>query len=157
MASSQTNEGWRAPIPSEMHDTIVWACIGLGVVGLFGAFAAHADVAVIVTAWTAMFVKLASQANRSMCKDTALKVASGIIVAMGGIAVGMKVANGWLAFTGVGTIPAMICNAGTNAAMTYVIGRSAARVFLSADAGASVEELIKGILALFMPPNPKSI
>ncbi|TAL32255.1 MAG: DUF697 domain-containing protein [Phenylobacterium sp.] len=136
-----------------MHTTIVVAAGGLGVVGLFGAFTAHADVAVITAAWAGMFVKLGSQAGHSMNKDTCLKVATGVIVGIGGLAAGVKVANTWLAYTGVGTIPAMICNAGTNAGMTYIIGRSAARVFLASDAGTSVEEMIRAIIRLFSPPG----
>ncbi|MDO8381017.1 DUF697 domain-containing protein [Phenylobacterium sp.] len=151
MSNGGNADGWRAPIPSEMHNTVILAALGLGFVGLFGAFQAHADVAVIVAAWATMFVTLARQAGNAMSRDAALKVAAGVIVGIGGMAMGIKVANNWLAYTGVGTIPAMICNAGTNGFVTYIIGRSAARVFLTSDASATVEQMIRGIIRLFLP------
>jgi Domain of unknown function (DUF697) len=135
-------------IPSGMRATVAWTAAGLGTMGLFTAFAAHADVGAITTAWSGMFIRLAHQADLELDKDDALKIAAGVLVGIGGLAAGVKLANTWLAYTGVGTLPAMVCNAGTNGAVTYVIGCSAARVFISSDRGTSVQEMVKAIVRI---------
>jgi uncharacterized protein (DUF697 family) len=61
-----------------MKGTILATSLGLGAVGLFGAFAAHSDLMAITPAWTHMFLKLAKQAGKSLSKDTALKVVTGV-------------------------------------------------------------------------------
>ncbi|MEJ0027704.1 MAG: hypothetical protein WDN01_16895 [Rhizomicrobium sp.] len=132
-------------IPTAMQRTIYWSALALGIEGLFGVFTVHADVPIIVAAWTGMFVKLASQAGRKMDKTTATKVAAGIVVGVGGIASGMRLAETWLAYTGVGTLPAMICNAGTNAVFTYMVGCAIARVFLARDRNAPVATIVREV------------
>lgn len=149
--SLAVNGSWKEPIPDEMHRTIVWASLGLGFTGLFGVFTAHGDLAVIVPAWGAMIWKLSDQACIEFDRDAALKLAGGLAAAIGGLVTGVKVAEAFLAYTGVGTIPAMVCNAGTNAAVTYIVGRSIARVFLASDSGTSVEEMVAAVIRLIHP------
>ncbi len=152
--NGQDAEGWRAPIPGAMHDTIIWTTITTGAVGVAGAFGAHADLPVIAAAWATMFVKLAAKSGNAMSRDTALKVATGVIVGVGTFATGVKVATTWIAYTGIGTVPAILANVSTNGALTYMVGRSAARVFLTEDSGENIERMIKAILRMFLPPRP---
>lgn len=140
-------------VPTNMRRTIFWTSAGLGAEGLVGVFTAHADVGVITAAWVAMFVTLAHQAGREMDKDQALKIVAGIVVAIGGLAAGVKIANTWLVYTGVGTLPAMLCNLGTNAVMTYIIGMSAARVFLASDRSVTANEMIRAIIRMVRPSH----
>lgn len=138
-------------IPFWMHFTIIGTSIVLGVEGPVGAFAPHVDIGVIIAAWSFMFVALAALAGGQMERDKGLKIAAGLIAAMGGLAMGVKIANAWAAYTGFGTIPAMVCNAGTNALVTYMIGRATAQVFLSEGAGASVDQIINAIMRIIFP------
>jgi hypothetical protein len=135
-------------VPSNMRNTVRATALGLGALGIPGAFGAHADLVPITAAWATMLVTLASQAGREMDKDFAFKVAGGVIVAVGGFAAGVKTANTWLAWTGVGTLAAVLCNVGTNAALTYTTGMAAARVFLIEDKSASASDLILAIIRM---------
>ena len=129
-----------------MNATILWTSLSLGGLGLFTTFVAHADIGFVSVAWATMFVTLAIQAGHSLSKDTALKIAAGVMIGVGGLAGGIKVANTYFAYTGFGTIPAMLANAGTNATFTYIVGRAAAKTFLSMNALDSVEKIITTIL-----------
>lgn len=140
-------------IPAVMRRTVMWTAGGLGVEGLFSAFAAHADLAIITAAWTGMLVTLADQADLNLGKDQALKIATGVVVGIGGMAAGVKAANAFFAYTGVGTLPAMLCNAGTNGTVTYMVGMAAARVFMSEGKDACIEEIIRAIVRMIRP-NP---
>ena len=142
---------WKEPIPEAMHDIIVMASVGLGITGIFGVFVPHGDVPIIVAAWVGMFLKLAEEVKLEFDKDLAFKLAGGLVAAVGGLVSGVKIAETFLAYTGIGTIPAMICNVGTNAAMTYVIGRALARVFLASDRSTTIEEMIRGVIRLIRP------
>ncbi len=133
-------------IPLRMKWTIGVTATSLGAVGAFSFIAAHADIPVIAGAWGGMFVTLAMQAGRSLEKDTALKVAGGILVVLGGLATGAKVANTYFALTGVGTLPAMLANIGCNAGMTILVGRASAKVFLEAESLESWEKVVNLIL-----------
>jgi len=142
----------RAGEPTKKMKSIVrWAALGLGAEGFFGVFAAHADLGAITAAWITMFIALAAEAGTELDKATAMKIATGIVVGIGGMAAGIKMAEAWLAYTGVGTIPAMLCNAGTNAIMTYMIGNAAARVFVAQDGSACAEEVVKAIMRIVRP------
>lgn len=138
-------------IPADMKRTIILYTGGLGVEGFFGVFTPHWDVPIIIGAWTAMFGRLYNQAGTRLDKHTRRKIAAGVFLGIGGIAGGVKVANTTLAYTGVGTGPAMVANAGTNAIVTYLVGYAAARVFLSTDPGTPAREIVKAILALIVP------
>lgn len=136
----------RAPkIPASMQATIVWTAAGLGGTGFLSVFTGVADIGIITAAWATMFVTLAGKAGRKMDKDKALKIIAGLFMGVGGFAAGVKIVETGLAYTGIGTIPAMVLNAGTNAAMTYVVGRAAAQVFLSRDRATSVKQIAKSI------------
>jgi uncharacterized protein (DUF697 family) len=137
-----------AAVPWKMHLTIIWTAAGLGGVGLFSAFAAHADIAVISAAWTGMLVTLAVQAGHSLSKDGALKIVAGILFAVGGLAGGIKLANTYFAYTGVGTVPAMIVNAGANATLTYIVGKAAAKTFMELETLESAERVVVAIIAI---------
>lgn len=133
-------------IPANMHRTVLWTSCSLGGLGLFSAFAPHADLGVITTAWTAMFVTLAVQTGHKLSKDTALKIVGGILLGVGGIAGGAKLANTYFAYTGIGTIPAMLANAGANATITYLVGKAAAKTFIEMETLESVERIVASIL-----------
>ena len=114
-------------IPANMNFTIVFTSLSLGGMGFFTAFAAHADVPMITAAWSTMLLTLAVQAGHKLSKDKALKIAAGILIGVGGLVGGVKLANTYFAYSGVGTIPAMIMNAGANATVTYLVGKAAGK------------------------------
>lgn len=86
-------------IPAKMNATILWTAGSLGGMGLFTAFAAHADIAVITAAWATMFVTLAVQAGHQLEKNKAVKIITGVLLGMGGLAGGMKLATAYFAYT----------------------------------------------------------
>ena len=133
-------------LPVRMKATILWSALAAGAVGIPGAFGAHADVPVLLGIWTTLLIRLASQAGESMSKATAAKVAAGVLVGIGGFQAGVKLATTYFAYTGVGTIPAIIVNAGANASLTYIFGRAAGKVFLSNSLQDSAAEVIRAIV-----------
>lgn len=143
-------------LPSNMQRTILWTSLGLGGVGLFGAFTAHADLVVIAPSWAGLIIKLADQAGHELDRDKALKIATGVALGVAGFVGGVKLANTYLAYTGVGTIPAMLANASANGVLTYLMGKAAAQTFLEKDVTESVENLVRYILGLltgFLKPQ----
>ena len=140
-------------IPSQMQRTIVGTSVALGCTGLFGTFEPHADTGVIAAAWAAMFGALAAQAGHDITKDMALKIAGGVIVGIGGFMGGVKLANTYFAYTGIATPLAMLVNASANGAVTYIVGRAAARTFLSDDVVHTVEQVVGGIVGIVGTPD----
>jgi hypothetical protein len=137
-------------IPGNMQRSILWTAASLGGVGLFGAFAAHADLIAIAPGWGGLLVKLAQQSGKALDKERALKIATAVILGVGGFAGGIKLATTTLSYTGIGTVPAMLANAGTNAVLTYLFGRAAAHTFLEGDLQESAETLARAILVLII-------
>lgn len=142
-------------IPSNMKRSILWTSLGLGGVGLFGAFTAHADLVVIAPAWSALLVTLARQAGGQLDDDKALKVATAVALGVTSFLGGVKLANTYLAYTGVGTIPAALANGTANGVVTYLMGKAAAQTFLQRSVGDTAEDLaryILGMLASWLKP-----
>ena len=100
--------------------------------------------------WTGMLVRLSNQAGNRMNKGKAAKVAAGVLAGIGLFKTGFKLADTYFAYTGVGTIPAVVANAGADGTITYLFGRAAGKLFLSEDGEDSVEGLVKGILTLMV-------
>ena len=130
-----------------MKRTIAATSLGLAGVGVGSAFAAHADLVFITAAWTAMFIKLADQAGKSLEKNQAMKLVAGVLVGVGCFAAGFKLANTALAYTAFGTLPAMVLNASINALMTWLVGRAWAHVLIEGDAEQSVDSLVRAMVA----------
>jgi uncharacterized protein (DUF697 family) len=131
-----------------MKTAIVWSATAAGVVGVPGAFGAHADVLALVAIWTALMVRLGILAGKEIEKGVAAKVVAGVLVGIGGFAGGVKLMTTAIAYTGIGTIPAIIVNSSANATLTYYFGRSVARVFLSKDLHDSAGAIITAIVAM---------
>lgn len=94
-----------------------------------------------------MFIKLADQAGQSTEKNKAMKLVAGVLVGVGSFAAGNKLANTALAYSAVGTLPAVALNAGINALMTWPMGRAWAHVLLEGDAEQSVDNLVRALVA----------
>jgi uncharacterized protein (DUF697 family) len=137
-----------AQLPLDMNATILANSLGLGTVGLFGAFAAHSDLLAITPAWTHMFLRLAKQAGKSMDKETALKVVTGVLMGASALVGGIKLANTYFAYSGVGTVPAIVLNGGVNGLLTWLAGRAWAQIALEEDLGQSVESLVRAVLSI---------
>jgi len=135
-------------IPLRMKTTIAWSAASAGAIGIPGAFAAHFDIPVLVGIWSNLLVRLAIQAGRDIEKGVAAKIVAGVLLAIGGFAGGVKLMTTALAYTGVGTVPAIIANSGANATLTYFFGRSVAKVFLSQDHRDSAGAIIAAIVAI---------
>lgn len=133
-------------LPWRMHQTIIWSSLSTAVAGVPGAFMAHGDVMIIAAIWTTMLIALAKQSGATMEKAKAAKIIAGVLAGIGGFAGGVKLANTYFAYTGVGTVPAMIINAGANAILTYLFGKAVARVFLSDGSERPAEVIIGAIL-----------
>jgi uncharacterized protein (DUF697 family) len=137
-----------AQLTLEMKATILATSVGLGTVGLFGAFAAHSDLLAITPAWTHMFLRLAKQAGKTLDKDRAVKITSGVLMGATALIGGIKLANTYFAYSGVGTIPAIVVNAGVNGVLTWLAGRAWAQITLEEDLEQSVESLVRAVLGM---------
>jgi len=135
-------------IPLRMKTAIVWSAVLAGAVGVPGAFGAHADVLALTAIWITLLIRLGILAGKDIEKGTAAKIVAGVLLGIGGFAGGVKLMTTAVAYTGIGTIPAIIVNAGANAALTYYFGRSVAKVFLSEDLHDSASAIIAAILAM---------
>lgn len=130
-----------------MKTTILTTSLGLGAVGVFGAFAAHSDILAIAPAWVAMFASISEDAGVHVDRDKLLKIATGVLLGVGGLLGGMKMANTYFAYTGIGTIPAVVANAGMNAVATWLAGRAWGHIVLEEDLEQSVENLVRAMMA----------
>jgi uncharacterized protein (DUF697 family) len=135
-------------LPLRMKTAIGWSAGLAGAVGVPGAFAAHGDVPILIGIWTTLLVRLAFLAGKDLDKGKAAKIVAGVLLAIGGFAGGVKLMTTAIAYTGIGTIPAMVANAGANATLTYFFGRSTAKVFLSNDHLDSASAIIAAIVAI---------
>lgn len=131
----------------DMKTTILASSLSLGGVGLLGAFAAHSDLLAIAPAWSAMFIKIARQGGRSLDKNKALKIATGVLAGAGSLIGGIKLANTYFAYTGVGTVPAVLINGSVNGVLTWLAGRAWAHIVLEEDPEGSIENLTRSILS----------
>jgi uncharacterized protein (DUF697 family) len=141
-------------LPFPMKTAIGWSAGLAGAVGVPGAFVAHADVPILVGIWITLLVRLAVLAGKDLDKGKAAKIVAGVLLATGGFAGGVKLMTTAIAYTGVGTVPAVIANAGANATLTYFFGRSTAKVFLSNDHLDSVSAIIAAIVAIMTGGHP---
>jgi hypothetical protein len=106
-----------------MRWTVIATAAGLGAEGLGSAFLGPgADLMIIATAWAGMIGALAGIADVKLDKITALKIATTILVSFGSFVGGSKLAVQAFAYTGVGTLPALVANGGINAVVTYLTG-----------------------------------
>lgn len=136
-------------VPMTMRMTVVWTSVGLGVEGLFSSFGGPGvDLLIIAGAWVVMVVRLASQAGHVMSKARARKLCTAIAVSMGGFLGGTKAAITAFAYTGIGTIPAMVANGGLNGVITYVVGIAIAETFLQSDEISSIDALARSIVSI---------
>lgn len=135
-------------IPLNMQATIIRRSLAAGGIGIPGAFGAHLDVAPIAVVWTEMLVRLAGQARREMDKAKAAKIVAGVLAGIGIFKVGFKAANTYFAYTGIGTVPAVLANVGVNGVATYLFGRACAQLFLSSRPLDSAESIAMSILGL---------
>jgi len=75
-----------------------------------------------------------------------LKVATGVLAGATSFPGGVKLADSDFALTGVGTVPAIVVNAGLNGVITWPAGRAWAHVVLEEDLEQSVENLVRTLL-----------
>jgi len=130
---------------------ILTASASAAAVGVPGAFGGPGtDLAPIVTIWTALFVALADDEAVHMSERTAIKIVSSVLASIGLIGFGTKTAITVFAWTGVGTVVAVMLNASINAAMTYVFGQAVISVLRATDAKTSEQELGKAILSFIL-------
>jgi len=141
-------------LPLRMKTTILWSAAAAGAVGIPGAFLAHADVAVLVGIWTTLLGRLAYLSGEQLEKAKAAKIAAGAIGAIASMTAGVKLGTTYFAYTGVGTVPAIVVNAGANATLTYLFGKSAASIFMSEGTHESVAAIVKSIVALIIGRRP---
>jgi uncharacterized protein (DUF697 family) len=119
-----------------------------GGVGIVGAFGAHADIPFLIGIWVKMTLEIADCMGRKLDKDRAKKLVTGVITGIGGFVGGVKLANTYFAYTGIGTIPAILANVGTNGSLTYIYGKALTRVFASESKEFTIDTLIATIVAL---------
>lgn len=135
-------------IPLNMQATILRRSLVAGGIGIPGAFGAHLDVAPLAALWTEMLLRLAGQAGQEMEKAKAAKIVAGVLAGIGTFKMGFKAANTYFAYTGIGTVPAIVANASVNGVATYLFGRSCATLFLSSRVGDSVASIVFSILGM---------
>jgi uncharacterized protein (DUF697 family) len=137
-------------LPLKMKATIVRCSMGAAGVGIPGAFAAHGDLVAIGAIWTTMLIRLATHAGENLENSKATKIVAGVFAGIGLFKVGFKLANTYFAFTGVGTLPAMIANASVNGGVTYLFGRASGKLFLSEGFRDSTESIVQNLLSLMI-------
>jgi uncharacterized protein (DUF697 family) len=130
---------------------VIKTALVTSVAGVGGAFLGpHADVPAIIAAWIAMVVALADDAGATMSKDTALKIVTTVAAGVGLAMAGVKAGTTAFAWTGIGTVPAVVTNCGLNAVVTYVFGRAVAITLRSGNRTQSVEIFAKHVLFLVL-------
>ncbi len=144
-------------LPIRMQSAIIWSAVGAGGAGIPGAFGAHVDLGALALIWTGLLLRLGYLAGVKLDEGKAAKIAAGVITALGGFVGGVKLANTYFAYTGVGTIPAVVANMGANATLTYLFGRSAAKIFLSNGMHDSVTEIVKVIIFSMIGKHPSGL
>lgn len=97
-------------------------------VGVPGAFAAHADIPILAGIWAKMIYEIAEDNNIELNEANAIKIAAAIGGAVGIAAVGVKAANTYFAYTGIGSLLAIPLNATANGVGTYLIGDTSAKL-----------------------------
>jgi len=137
-------------IPLRMKTRIMWSSAAAGAVGVPGAFGAHLDLMAITAIWATLLVMLADQAGSSLDKAKAAKIVAAILAGITFFGTGFKLANTYFAYTGIGTIPAVIANVGANAGITYLFGNAAARSFLSEGTSGPAQSIGASILAIMV-------
>lgn len=145
-------------ISLKMNGHILTAAVSAAGVGIPGALAGpHADVPALIAIWTALFLTLANDAGAAMSKDQAMKLATGVALAVGSFAGGVKLATTVAAWTGAATLPAVVANLSLNGVITWLVGRGAAHVFQEHETDQTVENMIRAIVgALGITPKPST-
>lgn len=161
--------GWSWPFrrsreaPSPQPIILTWTKAA-GLVGIPGAGAAHIDTVAMAGIIAAMTEELAKLYGITLSKQDCLKLA--LAVAKSGVrfGIGYKIASYVFFYTGVGTVPAMVCNATVNAALTYSTGHAIATTFAKKDSdkkggdgdnNKDVAELIDNVMKVIpTPPKP---
>src|SRR5262249_12989385 len=118
------NKSGFSSIPWNVHLKIIWVSSGLALVGVPGAFGAHVDVPVIITTWIGLSAYIAKAVGTHLDKDTLSKIVVGVFTYASFFMLGYKSATAAAAYTGFGTLPAIVVNSGLNGVITYVYGRA---------------------------------
>lgn len=137
-------------IPFGMRTRIICSSVTVGAVGIPGALGAHLDVVAIAGIWGNLLLMLGKQAGAEFDKAKATKIVAVILAGVGLFGTGFKLANTYFAYTGIGTIPAVVLNAGANASITYLFGKAVARTFLAEGATGPADSIGASILALMV-------
>lgn len=133
-------------IPSNIQKTITNHALGAAAVGVPGAFAAHADLGVLGGIWARMIVRIAEQTDVDIDFKSAAKIAATLGIAIGTIGTGVKAANTYFAWSGVGTPLAILFNSSANGIATNHIGKAVASVMLKDNV--SPEDIIRAALGV---------
>jgi hypothetical protein len=130
---------------------ILTACAAAATAGVPGAFGGPGtDLGPIVGIWSGLFVALAADESIALDKFTAIKIVTSILASIGLIGFGTKTALTVFAWTGVGTVVAVLLNSSINAAMTFVFGQAVLTVLRSTDKKTSDQELGKAVLSVIL-------
>ncbi|MBI1327531.1 MAG: hypothetical protein GC136_07810 [Alphaproteobacteria bacterium] len=120
-------------------------------VGIPGALGGHIDVPFLAGSWAKMIYDVARVADRPMDMGTAVRVGAAVAGGVGTMMTGMKLANSYFAYTGIGTIPAMIINASANGVVTYMVGKSAGDLITEDDPDKLARRIILSVASHFRP------
>lgn len=136
-------------IPFRMKSTITVAAVAAGGVGTIGAFLGPGgDVPLLAPIWISAAVHLADQAGQPMEKHLATKLVTTLLAGVGSFAGGMKLATTYFTYSGIGTIPGIVVNVGTNGVLTWLALRAMAQVFIEQDLTQSIDNLARSILSV---------
>lgn len=145
-------------INPSVHTKITSAAALAGAVGVPGSFAAHADVWVLGLVWAGLFTTIADATGTTFTRHERTRIIKGVLAGAAAFIGGMKAATTVIAYTGVGTIPAMLANASINATFTYTFGMALYQVFSSKEKHVTTADLIQAIVVVMLTmgrmPNP---
>lgn len=107
------------------HEVAIYtAAYAAAAAGIPGAFIPALDVGAISTAWVGMLLAIASNSNRHLDRNTALKFATGLLAGSAAYLGGSKLFTFALNFIpGIGTVAAVGINSLLNFLYTFRLGR----------------------------------
>ncbi len=133
-------------LPLKINGIIAKNSWSAAAVGVPGAFAAHADIPILVGIWTNMLWKISKESRSNLDFKTIVKAVATFGAAVGTVASGVKIANTYFASTGVGTPLAIVFNSAANGLATYSIGRTCGNIMQRENV--ELADLISGLFAL---------
>lgn len=143
----------RVRIPEKYKPIVGAAAKTAGAIGVPGAFSFGLDVTAMTGIWGTMTVAIAEKSGHKVDKIFAGKLASAVLVGVGGYVGGSKIVMKLFHLVpGAGSIAAMGVNSFMNAWFTYRVGKALANLFDTGDySPKDLKSMVQYLLIIIMP------